>query len=153
MLPSTKVKENPGILGAENVPDTAFVSQKHWASLILWLSLIPTLSRTALRGMQGLFLMAWTVTIIVLPHLHHWLQCSSSWFTPLHITALCSLLPLSPEHPYNSSSWPDTVSGLQASQEGFFIEHLLNWFYLFLTTCFILLPPSFHSLTKVKCQV
>ena len=53
--------------------------------------------------------------------------------------------------PHNSSSWPDTVAMLLASQEGFFIEHHLNWFYLFLTTCCILPPPSFYSLTKAKC--
>lgn len=55
-------------------------------------------------------------------------------------------------HPYNSSSWPDTVAGLLTSQEGFFIEHHLNQFYLFLTTCFNLPPPSLHCLTKAKCQ-
>lgn len=55
-------------------------------------------------------------------------------------------------HPYNSLSWTDSGVRLLTLQEGFFIGYHSNQFYLFLTTCFILPPPSIHSLTKAKCQ-
>lgn len=164
LTPSTKLKSQ-GVLGAQNVPDPAFASHKHWVTLISenrfpWLSL--TLSRdrdTVPYPPEGDGeppfdgsgsnhhpfsspppLASVQLLLIYTPDRYSRLQPSVP-YNHFHVG-----------HPYNNSSWPDTVAGLMASQEGFFIEHQLNRFYLFLTTCFNLPPLSFNSLTKAKCR-
>lgn len=80
------------------------------------------------------------IFLICVPEYHRGLQTSVP-YNQFHLG-----------HPYSSLSWTDAGVMLLTPQGGLFIEYHFNQFYLFLTMCFILPPPSIHSLTKAKCQ-